>query len=304
MKTGLEQGKSFTQTLDDFNRANNAVQRVDVLEDGSLGARIHNESGTVKYWKQAGGEFTAQEQAHLDTNKPPAPRGVSQEAQAMGLHEKLSDAQVENVVEMSPTERAVFMKTQRGITESHINNTNTAIEPHAKVIRGMMPRPASLATGAAGAVGAHYIMQAIDPDQKLNSIASEGVEGAIAGGLTTGIAGAVGASAALGPEVLAGASAYLAGAESNKAITKALEKNGMKTSTAEAIGSVSGGAIGGTTAAAVGAGATVGLSTLAGVEIGEAVGLVGGPVGLAIGAAAGASIGAIVGGIGWLFSHH
>jgi len=30
MKTGVEQGKTFTETLDEFNTSNGAVQRVDV----------------------------------------------------------------------------------------------------------------------------------------------------------------------------------------------------------------------------------------------------------------------------------
>ena len=58
MASGVEARKTFTQALDDFNRSNGHVQRVDVLEDGSLGPRIHRHSGTVQYWRDAGGAFS------------------------------------------------------------------------------------------------------------------------------------------------------------------------------------------------------------------------------------------------------
>ena len=112
MKTGVEQSKTFTEALDDFNRTNGAVQRVDVLEDGSLGPRIHRESGTVQYWKDSGGAFTPQEQAHLDSNTPPPPREHSDEARAMGLGEELTEAQRTHVASMSAEERAAFMQEQ------------------------------------------------------------------------------------------------------------------------------------------------------------------------------------------------
>jgi hypothetical protein len=118
-----------------------------------------------------------------------------------------------------------------------------------------------------------------------------------------GAASALGASAALGPEVLAGASAYIAGAESARAITGALERGGMDSNAAEAVGGISGGAVGGVTAAATGAAATVGGAMLFGAEVGDAVGIVGGPVGMAVGAGLGATIGAAIGGVGYLFSH-
>ena len=130
----------------------------------------------------------------------------------------------------------------------HTELIDTAVEPHRTVIRGMMPRTSSLATGAVAGVAAHAAMNAIDPEHKMNRVASEATEGAIAGGIGAGAASALGASAALGPEVLAGASAYIAGSESGRAITNALEQGGASHDTAEAVGSVSGGAIGGVTA--------------------------------------------------------
>ena len=303
MRSGVEQGKTFTEALDDFNRTNGAVQRVDVLEDGSLGPRIHRESGTVQYWKDSGGSFTPREQAHLDSNPPPPPREYSAEARAMGLGEELTEAQRTHVASMSAEERATFMQEQRTVMRQHTELIDTAVEPHRTVIRGMMPKTSSLATGAVAGVAAHAVMNVVDPDHKMNRVASEATEGAIAGGVGAGAASALGASAALGPEVLAGASAYVAGSESGRAITNALEQGGTSHDTAEAVGSVSGGAIGGVTASTVATGATIAGSMAFGAEAGEALGIVGGPIGMAVGAAAGATIGAAIGGIGYLFSH-
>lgn len=304
MTAGVEQGKTFTEALDDFNRTNGAVQRVDVLEDGSLGPRIHGESGTVQYWRDAGGAFTPQEQAHLDSNPPPPQREYSDEARAMGLGEDLTQAQRSYVVSLPAEERAAFMQQQRTSMQQHTQLIDTAVEPHRTVVRAMMPRTSSLATGVAAGVAANATMNAVDPEHKMNRVAEEATEGAIAGGIGVGVASALGASAALGPEVLAGASAYVAGSESGRAITTALEDGGTSRNTAEAVGSVSGGAIGGVAASTAATGAAIAGSMLLGAEAGEAVGLVGGPVGMAVGAAGGATIGAVVGGIGYLFSHH
>jgi hypothetical protein len=302
MKTGHEQGKSFTQALDDFNRSNGAAQRIDVLEDGSLGPRIHKDSGTVKYWRDSGGSFTAAEQAHLDTNAPPAPREYSAEARALGLHEELTTAQRGFVANLSAEERVTFMRGQRATLTAHTEAITSSVKPHETVIRGMMPKTSSLASGVISGVAAHAVMNVLDPGHRLNSVAAEATEGALAGGMGAAGMAALGGSAALGPEVLAGAAAYVAGAESQKAITSALIAGGTDQDTAEAVGSVSGGAIGGVTAVGVGAGATVLASMAFGAEVGEAVGLVGGPVGFAVGAAAGATIGAAVGSIGYLTS--
>ena len=113
----------------------------------------------------------------------------------------------------------------------------------------------------------------------------------------------MGATVALGPEVLAGSAAYLAGSESGLTIASAMEQGGSSQDTAEAVGSVAGGAIGGVTASSVATGAALATSVAAGAEVGEAVGMVGGPIGMAVGAAAGVTIGAAVGGIGYLISH-
>ena len=301
--TAREQGLSFTEALDSFNTSNGTTQRVDVLEDGTLGPRIHREAGSVKYWRDAGGTFTAAEQAHLDSNPVPPRREYSDEAQAMGIGEELTPAQRQYVSSLPADDRATFMRQQRTALQQHTALMDEAVKPHQTVIRGMMPRTSSLATGAVAGVLAHATMNVIDPEHRMNRVAEEATEGAVAGAIGVGAASALGASAALGPEVLAGAGAYVAGSESARAITSALERGGMSTDAAEAVGGMSGGAIGGVTASAVGAGATIAGSMAFGAEAGEALGIVGGPVGMAAGALGGAAIGAAIGGIGYLFSH-
>lgn len=222
----------------------------------------------------------------------------------MGIGEELTTAQRDHVSSMSPEKRATFMRQQRAALQAHTQSIDAAVEPHQRVIRGMMPKTTTLATGAVGALVAHAAMSVIDPENKMNRVAQEATEGALAGAAGVGLSSAVGASAALGPEMLAGASAYIAGTESARAITQGLERGGMSQDAAQGVGSVSGGAIGGVTAAGVSAGATVLGSMAFGVEVGDAIGVVGGPVGMAIGAAAGATLGATIGGVGYLFSSH
>lgn len=297
MKTGVEQGKTFTQTLDDFNKSNSAVQRRRVIDS------LHKEAGTVKLWRASGGTFSPAEQTHLDTKPVPPPRQHSAEARSMGIGQELTTAQTDHVTSMSTQERAAFMRSQRAAVTSHMSSIDASVKPHETVIRNMMPKTTSLATGAVSGLAAHAIMNSIDPDHKMNAVASEATEGAIAGGMGALGASALGASASLGPEILAGAAAYMAATESTKAITSALVRGGMDENTAEGIGGVSGGAIGGVTASAVGTAGTMAGAMLFGTEMGEAIGMVGGPIGMALGAAVGATIGAAIGGIGYLMNH-
>lgn len=304
MKTGVERGQTFTEALDAFNTSAGSLQRVDVLPDGSLGPRIHSNSGTVQYWKDAGGGFTETEQAHLDSHLPPVARTVSAEAEEMGLGESLTNAQKVHLNSLTKEERASFMQGKRTELQTHVDALDAAVKPHEAIIKAVMPKTATIASGVVSGLAAHAIMEGVDPDHKMNAVASEATEGAVAGGIGVGTMTAMGGSAALVPEVLAASAAYVAGGESQKAITHALIKGGADENTAEAVGSVSGGAIGGTTAAAVGMGATVAGAAATGTEAGELLGTIGGPVGMAVGAAVGAGLGAVIGGIGWLFGHH
>ena len=127
MKTGVEQGKTFTQTVDDFNKSNGAVQRVDVLEDGSLGPRMHKEAGTVKLWRASGGTFSPSEQTHLDTKPVPPPRQHSAEARSMGIGQELTTAQTNHVTSMSTQGRAAFMRSQRAAVTSHMSSIDASI---------------------------------------------------------------------------------------------------------------------------------------------------------------------------------
>jgi hypothetical protein len=289
----VEQGKTFTQTLDEFNTTNGTPQRVDVLEDGSLGPRINKNSPTVKYWEDSGGTFTESETLHLN-DTPTSTSVVPDEARAMGLGEELTSDQRQIVGNMSTEERTEFLKNKQTNLDSHQDLMELKTEPHRTVMAEVF-KPTSLATGFASGAAAHVVMDKFDPHHKLNPVVSEGTEGAIAGGIGSGMAAAVGASTAFAPEVDAGASAYIAGIESQRAITAALQKDHVSNEAATYIGAGAGGAIGGATAAAVGTGAVIGGSMLAGAEAGEAIGLVGGPVGMAVGAAGGTLLGATIG---------
>ena len=304
MKTGVERGQSFTEAVLEFNQGHNAGD-VLLTENGTskLGPRIHNEAAFVKDWKTSGGMFTISEQTHIDSITPPPKRVHSEDARAMGIGEELTEAQRSYVTSLTSEERANFMRTQEAAMVEHTQTIDATTKPHETVIRGMMPKTTSLATGAVSALAAHAVMNVVDPDHKMNRVAEEATEGALAGAMGVGAASALGASAALGPEVLAASAGYVAGAESATAITSALERGGMDEDAAEGIGAVSGGAIGGVTTSAVSVGATVLTAMAFGTEIGEVVGILGGPAGIALGAAAGATIGAAIGGVGYLFSH-
>ena len=302
MKSGVEQGKTFTQALDDFNRTNGARQNIDVNREGKLGPRIHKQSGTVKYWEASGGTFTDAERAHLRSNPPPPARVVTPEAAAMGIdHEPLTSAQIEHVAGLRPEARSNFMTARRSDLASHTKALTATAKPHENIIRSLMPKTSSITTGVVSGFAAHAVMEGIDPDHHLHPVASEAVEGGLSGAMGAGMMTALGGSAAAGPEVLAGAAAYVAGAESQKAITNAMLAGGADREAAEAVGGVSGGAIGGATAVATGIGATLLSDVVFGTTIGATIG---GPIGAAMGAGIGVGIGAVVGGIAYLFGRH
>ena len=305
MKSGIEAGKTFTESLDQFNRkSSGAPQRQDVTEEGRLGPRIHKNSGTVKYWKESGGSFTPNEQESLRTNQTPPPKEWSAEAHAMGVVNDLTDHQIKWVNSMTPQERKYFLRAEHAQFEAHDSKITAAVTPHQQRLRSIMPKTSSLATGAVGAFASHALMQQIDPQHRFNRVASEALEGAGAGAASVGIASSLGASAALFPEMVAGGSAYMAGSESSRAISEGLRDAGWNESDAELFGNVSGGAIGGSTAAVVGAGMSAMGAMAMGSEMGAALGVVGGPMGVGLGIVAGAGIGASLGALGSLFAHH
>jgi hypothetical protein len=160
-----------------------------------------------------------------------------------------------------------------------------------------MPKTSSVATGVVSGFAAHAIMEGVDPDHHLHPVASEAVEGAVSGALGASMMAALGGSVAAGPEVLAGAAAYVAGAESQKAITGALRAGGADEEVAEAVGSTSGGAIGGVAAVATGVGASILSDVLFGTTLGASVG---GPVGALLGAGVGVTLGAATGLVGYV----
>jgi hypothetical protein len=108
--------------------------------------------------------------------------------------------------------------------------------------------------------------------------------------------GAAVSTATVLPAAVAGAGAYVAGAETQKAVTSAMERAHIDHNVAEATGSATGGAVGGV----VGAGTVIGGAALMGTEIGS----VGGPVGVAIGAGIGSVVGVASWAFGKLFGGH
>ncbi|MDC0525670.1 hypothetical protein OAO87_01630 [bacterium] len=297
--TGKERGQTFTEVIDDFSKTNGVRRFGDVTEDGSLGPRMHKESPHVRQWVEvAGGEFTPAERQHLETTparRAPAP---GPEQQAMGIDvEPLTQAQIDHVAGLRPEQRATFMGSVEKDFASHQKALTATAKPHEEIIRGIMPKTSSVATGIISGFAAHAVMEGIDPDHHLHPVASEAVEGAVSGAMGAGMMAALGGSVAAGPEVLAGAAAYVAGAESQKAITGALLAGGMDEEGAEAVGGVSGGAIGGVTAIATGVGASILSDVLFGTTLGTAIG---GPVGALLGAGIGATLGAVTGGAAYI----
>jgi len=132
---------------------------------------------------------------------------VPEEAKAMGLGEELTSAQRQIVGNMSTEEQTAFIKNKQTNLETHQDLMELKIEPHRTVMAETF-KPTSLATGLASGAAAHTIVEKLDPDHKLNPVLSEGTEGALAGGIGSGMAATVGASTAFLPEVAAGGAAY------------------------------------------------------------------------------------------------
>ncbi len=232
MRTGVEQGKTFTQTLDEFNISNGAAQRTDVQEDGKLGPRIHQDSPTVKYWQDSGGSFTEQEQAHFDSNPPPPPREYSDEARALGLGDsgELTNAQRSQMVSMSTADRAAFMEEQSAQHADLVDQADQAStenqmlgneNPHVPGLRehgvitdlktgagaGIKAAPQSLVTGlAAGA-----IVGSLDKDGKLGHqgdlLATAGTNVVLDAGVVGGVAAVSGGTLAEVGSAMAGSAA-------------------------------------------------------------------------------------------------
>ena len=296
MRQGVEQGMTFTQALDEFNRTQGNAQRVDVTSDGGLGERIHRSAPTVRYWLDAGGEFTPREEAHLRMQTVPKKVPISEEARAMGITDGDTILPSQKaIMNRSPEARTKFVEQKRSEFNQSVDALNAKTNVLHEQMKAAMPTMGGLGAGVLSGFAADKTVDALDPDHKLGRVGSEAAKGALSG---AGAATILGTAAV--PEAIAGAAAWTAGSESSKAITKGTHS--------EAAGDVLGSAIGGATAVAtagvVGAGLSVGAAVAGGAELGTALGSVVPGVGNLIGLGVGASVGAIVGGIGYLFSHH
>lgn len=294
MRSGVESGKTFTETLDDFNASSDGSrQRIDVSNDGGLGERIHAQAPSVRYWIDAGGDFTPREEAHLRMQKVPTKPKLSDEAKSMGISEgdTILPAQ-KKIMNSSPEARQKFVEQKRTDMKQAVRDLNVKTNILHETMKSNMPTTEGIGTGLISGFAADKIIDAMDPDHKLGQVGDEATKGAVAGGMAAGFLGTAAA-----PEAAAGAAAWVAGSESGKEITKLTGS--------AAAGSVGGGAVGGGvavgTVAAVSAGAEVAGSLAAGSEIGAALGSIVPGAGTAVGLAVGAGVGAAIGGIGFLF---
>ena len=296
MRQGVESGMTFTQALDEFNKTQGNVQRVDVTPDGGLGERIHRSAPTVRYWQDAGGSFTPREEAHLRMQPVPKKVPISAEARSMGIVEGDTILPSQKaIMNRSLDSRRQFVEQKRTEFKQAVDSLNVKTNVLHEHIKAAMPTSEGVGAGLVTGFAADKTIDAIDPDHKLSAVGDEALKGGLSG---LGSAALLGTAAA--PEVAAGGAAWVAGSESAKAIAKGTHS--------EAAGNVLGGAIGGATAAAtvgtVAAAGTVAASVAGGAELGTALGSVVPGVGNLIGLGVGATVGAAIGGIGYLFSHH
>ena len=296
MRQGVEQGMTFTEALDEFNRTQGNVQRVDVTADGGLGERIHGSAPTVRYWLDAGGDFTPREEAHLRMQPVPKKVPISEEARAMGISDGDTILPSQKaIMNRSPEARTKFVEQKRSEFNQSVDALNAKTNVLHEQMKAAMPTMGGVGAGIVSGFAADKTIDALDPDHKLGRVGSEAAKGALSG---AGAAAILGTAAV--PEAIAGAAAWTAGSESSKAITKGTHS--------EAAGDVLGSAIGGATAvataSAVGAVGAVGAAVAGGAELGTALGSVVPGVGNLIGLIGGASVGALIGGIGYLFGHH
>lgn len=293
----FEDGMTFSEALQKFN----GTQQIDVQPDGRLGTRITEESGSVKYWKQLGGELSTSESADIarNTRLMDAERtinGAEPRERPAGYGQQLNEQQIEHLTSLSPAERTSFLERQR---TAFTRVTDQTIPRGSKSVRSrFIPRTSSIAGGIASAVGAHEIMELYDPDHTLTAVQRDVGEGFFAG---LGVAGTrfLGANVELAPEVSAAIVGYVVGERTSDTVYRAMIQSGADETAAGYTSAAAGGAAGGASAAAtasiVNAAIAAARTALLGAEAGAATTWEGGPLGEAFGITAGAVIGAGVG---------
>ena len=154
-----------------------------------------------------------------------------------------------------------------------------------------MPKFSSAATGVAGFLAAHEIMQMIDPNHSIPEVPAEAIEGSLAGAIGAGLMTSLGASVALAPEMVAGGVGYVVGAATSRAVHGFMTDHGFSETIAGGTSALVGGATGGVAASVSGMATAFAL-------FGTSLG----PAGILMGAAGGALLGAAIGFVSWLFS--
>jgi len=288
MKTDIENGKTFTESMKSFGGMTEQDTHFGDLEDNEitrLTPRAAYQSPHVEHWERMGGKFTAMEHEHFN-NTPkahlPETTPVEEAMSGVPLH-KMPDQEVDNFTSRSKLQReAVLEDTQDEINKTMEETTNVA-ESHATNAMDFVPTPVQASKGLIAGVVASKITGAMDPDNKMGEDVHNLATGAVASTLLGGTSAPLLTGAAVG---------YEAGARSTEAIDSGLEKLGVNKTAAQGIASVGGGAIGGTAAAAT----TTGVALASDVILGTEFGAMGGPLGMAVGA----GVGAVIGGVGWL----
>ena len=272
----IENGESFTEWMQ-------ANEPVDVTSNGFT-ERVNKGDFRARYWQEAGGEFTAAEQTHLD-NTPAAE--MSNEGERARQRGRFVSKPVE--------EQATFLNNHESKVKAVVEKVNASTTEHHTVLKeytksGQYLRgihPVNVGAGLATGFVADKIVSAIDKDRVQPDAVRELETGAIAGAGSAMVGAAVTggglAAAAAAPEILAGGAGFVAGSETAKGIDAGLQALGTDKNVSGAVSSTVGGAVGG----GVSAGAAIGGAALLGAEVGE----FGGPAGLAVGTAVGATIG-------------
>jgi hypothetical protein len=305
IKDAQFKNQSFTEWVHEFNGRTGS----DTTPDGTAlrGTRNYKGSKWVKHWEE-----TAKTTEHPELSSKPFT--AAEEAHFKSVEEGFESPAVNDKPVLSPQDRAKFVTStpteqERAITKAHetlhesMRVADAHMEPYKSSVNAVKRAvsPTNLGAGIVGGVVASQTMdKLIDPDHKIEEHGRTAIEGGLSGVTTElGVAAMTGAavsSATVLPAAVAGAGAYLAGSETQKAVTRAMTKAHIDHNVAEATGSATGGAVGGV----VGAGTVIGGAALMGTEIGS----VGGPVGVAIGAGIGSVVGVASWAFGKLFGGH
>ena len=115
-----------------------------------------------------------------------------------------------------------------------------------------MPKLTSAVTGLAGFAAAHQVMSMIDPEHSIPELPALLTEGALAGGIGTGILKMLGSSTYFAPEIIGGAVGYYVGAKTSQAWSNWMRELGTSEQFANGSGAVIGGAAGGASGALAG----------------------------------------------------